>query len=62
MKNGRCRMHGGPSPGAPKGNKNAYKHGHYTADAIARRRSIATLIRSVAESARPGAVRIAANE
>jgi hypothetical protein len=23
MKNGRCRMHGGPSPGAPKGNKNA---------------------------------------
>jgi hypothetical protein len=39
-------MHGGPSPGAPKGNKNAYKHGHYTADAIARRRSIATLIRT----------------
>ena len=46
MKNGRCRMHGGTSPGAPKGNKNAYKHGHYTADAIARRRSIATLIRT----------------
>jgi len=20
-------MHGGPSPGAPKGNKNAFKHG-----------------------------------
>src|SRR5580704_13932957 len=46
MKNGRCRMHGGTSPGAPKGNKNAYKHGHYTADAIARCRSIATLIRT----------------
>jgi hypothetical protein len=46
MKNGRCRMDGGTSPGAPKGNKNAYKHGHYTADAIARRRSIATLIRT----------------
>ena len=46
MKNGRCRMHGGTSPGAPKGNKNAYKHGHYTADAIARRRLIATLIRT----------------
>ena len=46
MKNGRCRMHGGTSPGAPKGNKNAYKHGHYTADAIARRRSIAMLIRT----------------
>jgi hypothetical protein len=23
MPNGRCRMHGGMSPGAPKGNKNA---------------------------------------
>ncbi|WJR78788.1 HGGxSTG domain-containing protein [Bradyrhizobium sp. NP1] len=29
MANGRCRMHGGPSPGAPKGNRNAYKHGRY---------------------------------
>jgi len=29
MPNGRCRMHGGPSPGAPKGNKNAFKHGRY---------------------------------
>jgi hypothetical protein len=27
MPNGRCRMHGGTSPGAPKGNKNAFKHG-----------------------------------
>ena len=41
MKNGRCRMHGGTSPGAPKGNKNALKHGRYTAEAIARRREIA---------------------
>ena len=40
MKNGRCRMHGGMSPGAPKGNKNALKHGRYTAEAIARRREI----------------------
>jgi len=31
MKNGRCRMHGGASPGAPKGNKNAWKHGKYSA-------------------------------
>jgi hypothetical protein len=30
-------MHGGPSPGAPKGNKNALKHGWYTAEAIALR-------------------------
>ena len=46
MKNGRCRMHGGPSPGAPKGNKNAYKHGRYTAEAIARRREVWALIRA----------------
>jgi hypothetical protein len=25
-------MHGGLSPGAPKGNKNAFKHGRYTAE------------------------------
>ena len=31
-------MHGGCSPGAPKGNRNAYKHGHYSAEAIATRR------------------------
>ena len=42
---GRCRMHGGMSPGAPKGNKNAFKHGHYTAEAIASRREIAKLLR-----------------
>ena len=46
MPNGRCRMHGGTSPGAPMGNKNALKHGRYTANAIARRRSIAALIRT----------------
>jgi ABC-type amino acid transport substrate-binding protein len=44
MPNGRCRMHGGMSPGAPKGNKNAFKHGHYTAEAIATRREIAKLL------------------
>jgi hypothetical protein len=47
MKNGRCRMHGGPSPGAPKGNRNALKHGRYTVEAIARRREIAALIKAV---------------
>ena len=42
----RCRMHGGaPGSGAPHGNKNAFKHGRYTAEAIARRRSIRELIR-----------------
>ena len=45
MRNGRYRMHGGPSPGAPKGNKNALKHGLYTADAIALRRLLASIRR-----------------
>ncbi len=47
MTNGRCRMHGGKSPGAPRGNSNARKHGLYTATAIAERRELATLIRSM---------------
>ena len=35
----RCRMHGGaPGSGAPRGNQNALKHGHYSAKAIAQRR------------------------
>lgn len=47
MTNGRCRMHGGRSPGAPIGNANARKHGLYTADTIAERRELAALIRSM---------------
>ncbi|WP_420854353.1 HGGxSTG domain-containing protein [Sphingomicrobium nitratireducens] len=27
MPNGRCYLHGGPSSGAPKGNRNALRHG-----------------------------------
>jgi hypothetical protein len=50
MKNGRCRMHGGPSPGAPRRNRNAFKHGLYTADAIRRRRQIAQLVRFACRS------------
>jgi uncharacterized protein YjcR len=45
MKNSRCRMHDGMSPGAPKGNKNAFRHGRYSAEAIARRREISALVR-----------------
>jgi hypothetical protein len=47
MKNGRWRMHGGPPPGAPKVNKNALKHGRYTAQAMERRREIAALLRAM---------------
>lgn len=49
MPNGRCRMHGGLSTGAPKGNKNALKHGHYTAEAIAERREMREMIREFRE-------------
>ena len=41
----RCRMHGGAEgSGAPRGNRNALKHGYYTADAIAERRLLRQLI------------------
>ncbi len=50
MKNGRCRMHGGASPGAPKGRANGnYRTGRWTAEAIARRRELAALIRECRE-------------
>jgi hypothetical protein len=42
-----CRLHGGKSTGPPKGNKNALKHGRYTAQAIARRRELRALLRSI---------------
>jgi hypothetical protein len=43
----RCRMHGGTDGiGAPCGNQNAWKHGRYTAEAIAQRREVAALIRA----------------
>ena len=51
MSNGRCRMHGGMSTGAPKGNKNAYKHGVYTAAAILDRHLMRELIRECGEIA-----------
>jgi hypothetical protein len=44
MANERCRMHGGKAPGAPKGNRNATKHGRYAAEAIAERRELAALL------------------
>lgn len=44
---GRCRIHGGKSPGARVGNSNARKHGRYTAEAIDERRKLAALIRTM---------------
>jgi hypothetical protein len=46
MPNGRCRMHGGPSPGAPRENKNALKHGRYTTEAVSQRRALLGLLRT----------------
>jgi hypothetical protein len=43
----RCRFHGGAEgSGAPEGNRNAFRHGRYTADAIAQRREVAALLRA----------------
>ena len=42
----RCRMHGGaPGSGAPRGNKNALKHGRYTREAIEESRLLQSLLR-----------------
>src|ERR1700676_3200215 len=44
----RCRMHGGaPGSGAPRGNKNALKHGRYTREAIEERRQMRALVQQV---------------
>ncbi len=45
MPNGRCRMHGGKSPGAPKGNRNAWKHGSYSVAAKAERLLVKLLLK-----------------
>jgi glucans biosynthesis protein len=39
-------MHGGaPGSGAPRGNKNALKHGRYTRTALAERRYLRAILR-----------------
>ena len=46
----RCRMHGGAKgSGAPKGNRNAVKHGYYTEKAVEERNKIKTLIRDATD-------------
>ncbi len=43
----RCRMHGGAKgSGAPKGNRNALKHGLYTREALEDRRILGELVRA----------------
>jgi len=44
----RCRMHGGAAgSGAPRGNRNARKHGLFTSAAIAERRQMRALLEEV---------------
>lgn len=46
----RCRMHGGASgAGAPRGNRNAFKTGLHTGEALELRRHVAQLIRDSRE-------------
>jgi hypothetical protein len=53
MSNGRCRMHGGASPGAPKGERNGmWKHGLRSAEAIERRRRKAAEVRMLRQAIR----------
>ncbi|MDO8397194.1 MAG: HGGxSTG domain-containing protein [Bradyrhizobium sp.] len=41
----RCRMHGGaPGSGAPRGNRNARRHGLFTGESIAEREQIGVLL------------------
>ena len=44
-------MHGGTNPGAPKGNRNAFKHGRYSAASIANRRMLSALLAQMRETA-----------
>lgn len=39
----RCNLHGGKSTGAP-GNKNAWKHGRYSADAVAQEKELRAVL------------------
>ncbi len=43
----RCRIHGGLSPGAPRGERNGnFKNGDWTAEAIDERRWLRSLVKS----------------
>jgi len=45
MENGRCRLHGGKSTGAPIGNQHARRHGQYCTSAIQNRRELRAILR-----------------
>lgn len=48
MPNGRCKTHGGRSPGAPRGERNgSWRDGFHTLEARAERRRLRELIRQM---------------
>jgi hypothetical protein len=48
MANGKCRMHGGASPGAPRGEGNGmWRHGLRSVEAIERRRKATAEMRKI---------------
>ena len=50
MPNGRCRIHGGASPGAPCGERNGnYKNGRFTKETLTRRRAARANVRFMRE-------------
>ena len=51
MPNGRCRIHGGLSPGAPSGKGNGmWRHGRFSRETIELRRAIRKLMRDAKET------------
>ena len=51
MPNGRCRIHGGKSPGAPRGERNGrWRGGFHTVEAQAERSRLRALIRQMRET------------
>lgn len=45
MPNGKCRIHGGASPGAPRGAANgSYRDGYWTREAVEERKFIRSLV------------------
>ena len=46
-----CRLHGGLSPGAPRGTKNGnFRNGNWTAEAIGERKWLRSLVQAFASS------------
>ena len=47
----RCRLHGGLSPGAPRGQKNGnFRNGNWTAEAIEERKWLRSLVQTFAKN------------